>query len=65
MELLKITIVRFIFSYITICANYKFSLGLNPNFLFVFVICLFGEIAYMFVVTLFTKSANSKKSEKV
>lgn len=60
MTMIKISITRFIFSYITICANWKYSLGLNPNYVAAFAICLIGEMSYMFIAILLKNSIRNK-----
>ncbi|TGN00351.1 hypothetical protein EHR03_13050 [Leptospira mayottensis] len=46
MKIIKLTLARLVLNYITICLNWRFALGLDPNYGLAFMICLVSEITY-------------------
>ncbi|EMS84086.1 hypothetical protein LEP1GSC073_2731 [Leptospira noguchii str. Cascata] len=51
MKIIKLTLVRLVISYITACLNWRFALGLDPDYGIAFVIVLLSEIAYTFALS--------------
>ncbi|OMI12930.1 MULTISPECIES: hypothetical protein [Leptospira] len=52
MTVIKITLARFLLSYLLICLNWKYALGLDVNFTLAFLFCLINEIAFSTISTL-------------
>ncbi len=61
MALIKLTFFRFVFSYIMIVANWKYALGLDPDYARAFVIHLSSEIAYLFAAAIILKKKQNKE----
>ncbi|WP_061223984.1 hypothetical protein [Leptospira weilii] len=60
MTVIKITLARFLLSYLLICLNWKYALGLEANFTLAFVFCLINEIAFSTISTLILARAKKK-----
>ncbi|EMK02932.1 hypothetical protein LEP1GSC166_1883 [Leptospira kirschneri] len=64
MKIVKLTLVRLVLTYIAICLNWRFALGLDPNYGIAFVISLLSEISYTLALNIILKEKKESNHDR-